>query len=1033
MVLKPVTSNALVLVLAGLAVMPKLRVSADERAQAFLDGLLSRQYYDLALEYLERAASDPLVPPTWKEAIPVHKGVTLIESGAELSDEAEREARLNEATRLLEGFLAERPGHPYAGTAATWLAQAVLQRARWIARKLDATEDDSDRPAVREEAEKLFADARRRFEQRSTDLAEAIQRINSESGPREQLDRLRSEQLPVKLIAAVIAYETAGLFKSDRQYAAQLKEAAESFKILAEEYRQRLIGLEALLYLGQIHQDLGEAQKALAEYEQLLEVDELPASLSARAAARAIDCLLDPSINQPEKARELGEARLRATSARPESAEADQLRIALARAYQACAAGGNTASQGQLVALARKQLLTVAADKGPYQREAQTILAQLRSSDREATTSPAETRGFSSARLAADQAREQMLAAETLIQVLEGNLVKAEDADYRAELEGQIRDAKRDGKRARGEALALYRRALEFALEAEDDELNETRYLFANLAYFNGDYYDAAVIGEFVARHYPHHPTARMCANLAMASYSRLFQKADGSQDHQFETGHLIEIAKYIVATWPHASESADALLHLVSFNIHRGNLDEAERNLALLPQDASQRPGAELRLGQALWRSYVQQDQGRDKSAGVQPPKNFGAQDLRERALDLLADGFAGWGSQPPDRSLVPAALALAQIYVETGRPQRALEVLDDKTKGLLRLVQRNDPLVQSPGLVEAVYKTALRATIATISLPDTDAQSAVRDALALIDALRTAVGDEPDARERLLATYIGLANDLQHQLRTAPASVRPPLAQGFQAFLERVAEGTSEPDVLNWIAETYFNLAEGLQQNGTDDGAARDYYRKARDGFATLAQRARSGKSEPTSHLALQATIRLAAANQRLGDHQRAVDAFEQVLRERNNLLNVQIEAAQTYQEAAESGSVKLYDRAVQGGRPDKQSGKNTIWGWQRIAQLAAQQMRKDEDSRRRFSEVFFEANYNIALCRFRQALRAPVGERRTRLSRAKRTILATAGLYPDLGGQDGKVRFDRLLKQIQEQLGEPAEGLAAGDVTH
>ena len=51
-------------------------VRADEPAQAFLDGLRERNYYDVALDYLIAAEKNPAVPAAFKETIPYESGTT---------------------------------------------------------------------------------------------------------------------------------------------------------------------------------------------------------------------------------------------------------------------------------------------------------------------------------------------------------------------------------------------------------------------------------------------------------------------------------------------------------------------------------------------------------------------------------------------------------------------------------------------------------------------------------------------------------------------------------------------------------------------------------------------------------------------------------------------------------------------------------------------------------------------------------------------------------------------------------------------
>lgn len=58
----------------------------------------------------------------------------------------------------------------------------------------------------------------------------------------------------------------------------------------------------------------------------------------------------------------------------------------------------------------------------------------------------------------------------------------------------------------------------------------------------------------------------------------------------------------------------------------------------------------------------------------------------------------------------------------------------------------------------------------------------------------------------------------------------------------------------------------------------------------------------------------------------------------------------------------------------------------------------------------------------------MRLSGGEKDKMLSAAKQDISITSKLYPDLGDEQWKPKYDNLLKKIQNGLGEPAVGLSA-----
>ena len=87
------------------------------------------------------------------------------------------------------------------------------------------------------------------------------------------------------------------------------------------------------------------------------------------------------------------------------------------------------------------------------------------------------------------------------------------------------------------------------------DQLNEVRYFLCWLYWEAGDYYQAAVLGDFLARRYPDHPAAAASAKLALASFERLQQAAAQAggkpQDVEFEARKMAEIAEFMTRRWP--------------------------------------------------------------------------------------------------------------------------------------------------------------------------------------------------------------------------------------------------------------------------------------------------------------------------------------------------------------------------------------------------------------------------------------------------------------------------------------------------
>ena len=128
---------------------------------------------------------------------------------------------------------------------------------------------------------------------------------------------------------------------------------------------------------------------------------------------------------------------------------------------------------------------------------------------------------------------------------------------------------------------------------------------------------------------------------------------------------------------------------------------------------------------------------------------------------------------------------------------------------------------------------------------------------------------------------------------------------------------------------------------------------------------------------------------------------------------MVDAQVEAAYTYQSWGEERPEYL-EMAIHGGNRYQE-----VWGWGELGRRV--------QSEPRFRGVFFEARYNLALCRFRQAQAAAERSERSRLTAAAgNDILATRRVDPDMGGPVWYDRNNELFQRIQRLADQPAVGL-------
>ena len=587
------------------------------------------------------------------------------------------------------------------------------------------------------------------------------------------------------------------------------------------------------------------------------------------------------------------------------------------------------------------------------------------------------------------------------------------------ELRLQEEQGKREARECFGIALSLVDD------DTKLDQLNEVRYFLCWLDWEAGDYYQAAVLGDFLARRYPEHPAAAASAKLALASYERLLQAAaeagGDAQNTEFEARKMAEIAEFMTRRWPGTPAAETAYKVLISYAIRTGRIDEAKKLFDQVSADA--RPALEAQLGNALWGHYLELSQ--NKSRGSDSPPAAEVEKLRGEAVRFMQTGFdAARKSGQVNEVTATSGLYLVQSLLGDEKYTEAVKLLEDAKVGPLTLVRRGDSAAARPEYVVEVYKAALRAYV-SVTPPQIDS------AIAAMQGLEAAVGTSGAAQsDQLMRIYISLAKALSEQLtslhdagRTSDAAR---LSGTFGKFLDHISQGDQDASWATryWIAQTYYTLGEGLRVDPSNSDDAKKYIVKARQGFTKLAAEAEKDPSllpSPVARLAVE--NQLAECYRELGEFKQALDAFSSVLAEQEAQLTVQEAAARTYQRwGMAGGGVRKLERAIYGGYQLRATGKNRIWGWLKLALIAERAARSDP----KYQEVFFEARLEAARCRYLIGEKNSGQQQQKDFATAKQSIRAMWQLYPELGGEHSRRQYEQLLKQIQKSSGEEPTGL-------
>jgi hypothetical protein len=1021
-----------------------------EPAREFLEGLRARGFHDVALDYLDSVAKDPNVPVDFKQTVMYERGATLVDSARSERDSALREKQLDEGQKVLTQFITAQPRSLLVISARSQLGNLIVERARSRVEKSKKA-SAADKAALLNEANGLYVSGLKVFEELIAELMEKLKSypaaLSEKTDPKrvEERDRYRVDYLQAQLLAAATREEMVDTYpKGSKEYTEALTKAAKEYSEIYDKYRTRLAGLYARMYQGRCNQKLGKHKEALAFFGDLLANPDSPEAfrtLKAKVLELAVDSWLELKL-YPEV---LSKVAPMVDNARPAEDRTDEfmgMRVKVARADKAFAdelkaKNPKDPQIRQLLTQGRKLVAYVSKFPGPYQEQARKMTPDFTGGDADQIAARPEPKTFMEARTAGKESIEAMQTAGQILKLLPPRIAQTKDPAEKAAMVKQVEEAKVKSVEAKEDAVRYLRLALQFADQETDvNDVNLVRYLLCYLNYVNENYYDAAVIGAFIAERYPDSQGARQCAKIAMAAYLKLYSE-EKSDDKEYESKKIINICDYIVKKWPEQPEAAEALNTLIPFMIREKRLADAQNYLDKIPADSPHRGTAELKTGQALWGAYL--DGSRELREWETKPetqpegsdlakKKAELKTLKDKAKSTLIAGVermkAGTEISP---TVATAVLSLVQIYVDTDEAVKAVELMEDPKIGALTLVEKKDPSVEREGFSDETYKTALRAYISSLA-GSTDSTATVAKAKKIMEALKAHIGSTPEGQQKLVAIYVSLARDLKAQMDLADDSVKPRLGAGFEAFLKQVAKESSELNVLNWVAETYLGMGESFDSTkGSIAAEAKRYYGEAASTYKKILEMGKADKGFLSEGMVVQLNLQLAKTMRALGDYVGAMNTFEAVLKVNGMMLPVQIEAARTYQDWAALGKPDLYMNAIVGARPDKTTtdkaklNRNVIWGWGEIARLTA--------GNPKFNDQFHEARYNLALCRYNMALAQKTASKKSELLKmAKKDISITVSFYPDLGGPVWEKQYDTLLRSVQKSLSEPPVGLAA-----
>jgi len=964
---------------------------ADEPAKAFIKQLRAGGYFDMAIVYLDRLDSYPGIDDTLLQAVELEKAQVYIDAAVATRKSSDRDDYFAKAEASLSRFL-KQESHPRISEARLQLGKLQMVRGS----QLELLDSGS---LNKENARRSYVAAAKTFQAIVDDLREKLKTMRGQTDDDKVdpglRDQYRGEFLESKLNTAEASRLAAMTFEDPSKDGKKLLEKAiAEFEDLTRNYDGFVTGVMALVNLGQSYDALGNKEKARDSYLRMLEQPELDDLRDAKfqAAASLIGLLMAESPPNYTEAIERAAGLVR--DARPNEIGLQSLaslKLALAKAYLAKAADKENLKKAETKIAesnGRKLLNEIVKVSGTHLEESQELLKTLGIEVAEVELPKVEDpKNFEDA---LDAARQLLQVSETTKQTLD--LIEQQGGDdpelqtQKAELEGQIEESK-------VVAIEILKRGVTMIDPSTNlSQLGEARQILAYLLYQEKRYRDAAAVGSFIAQTLPGTELGQQGGMIALNSFQMLLSEVPDSQMSSL-VGRIRAFADSLSDGWPDDSLASAARGIMIQLALRNDQLDRSKELIEEMDA-GSERARFERLLGRIFWNASVSANREGNQAE---------AQKQLEQAENFLDAGLAGIGDAPIENETLQAALVLAKAKLRQGNSIEALQVLENEAYGPLKRV--DEVAAQDDAFRGNVAALELNILVSQMTSPDADLNMLMQRATGVMEKLQSTFAGA-DGQNRLAGIYAEMASELQSELESTSGEKRTQLIEAFRVFLNQIAVATQDPTRLKWIIQTLVQLGESAMEPGAikAEGQAVELLSSAVETSKKLQE---SGEEASP---AIQ--FQLGRAQRLLGNYKDALDIFTAILTEKPTMLDAQVEAATTYENWAltlpDRFKSEAYKAALNGARKGSDN-KNVIWGWGKISSLASRN--------KKFEETFFHARYHIALSRF---LWGRAAKDPKLIKRAEQDIVQVQALYPELGGNEQKQKFDTLLRQIQKEIG-------------
>ena len=1010
---------------------------ADEPAARFLEALRDKGYYDIALEYLDKAKDDPNVPSSFRKRINYEKASILVDQSNQLRDRKEKDAQLDLAQKLLTQYAANSSSLVEAVRSLSFEGLLLSKRADFLLNDAEASQlTESERQALRTQARGYLEKSNEKVKEtleiaeqlldRDPSNSEALKISADDPQSRILVKEMRGKhqimtvQLPLNVERIASTYPK---LHPKRQEA--LQAAAQRYKEICEgSYGNSVPGVQACLRAGLCYQQLGNDKEALDFLKQVMSSPRLPSidSLQKKAFAAAGDSWekIDPyparsAISQLQPVIE----NLSRSESRDPAWLRARLELGIAK-YKMSeivkeAGGPNAATKSKSIKREAGRLVRdVTRVNNPFRDRARALLGKwkiplIEIEDPEEDAPAGAANSFAAA---FEVGRDKIPS----IELLYGELARARNAAKSAppakqeELAVKVSEMEAQLQEQADQALAAFDLALSMAdRNTSADEINACR-LNQTFCYFvTNRHLEVAIIAQYLLEKHPDDMGTKGAVGLLLGSRSALYA-AVPKEDNQAELRSLKNTALEIARRWPGTNEAGSAISKLIQITLRDGDLPQAVELMDRLPKDSAQRPTLTAQVGQRLWNSY-QQD-SRDPVLRINTNEMNKKLEQAVRFLkiseSLVKPDSITFNDAVTGFNLVDAMLAAKQ-------PEEALALLESSPLSPLQIIKSQNAAVFGNSKADQFKSRAYSVIIKTYLAKLETAQNQqiwIDKANGVIELMRQeakASGSDA-AKQQLTAIYNLISAELRKRFKnTNNPEQKIQLARASTDFLVELEKTSNSSRVLLNSGSALMSMATDLSEGEMKDKAKVFFVQASK----TLAKAEAIGFKGDKDAIKLNLKLKRqqALALRGAGKYEQAVASFTSLLQKSNRSLSMQLDAAATLQQWGKSARLsKKLAQAVNGtGKftdPKTKRPAKAIWGWNNIA-------RRTQGDKPKYREEYFTAAYGIAEAIYEQGKAKGTDASKRALAQIKKERAKT----PDfLGSTVWQDKFSDLEKRIK-----------------